>query len=221
VPSGLLLICSLLSVIWISGMAGADSSSQGSDQGESPTNFGLLKITLEEAIEEVCDRLSSHGLTTICLESPSDFDGRWLVDQILTEQLLEKGYRVVLPDSLPIQSAEICSQAGILRYHAVQLSLDYGPSRRQHLFGPRLVERQVQLYLFFQLSRATGEVIWADEVKRNVADWIPQKDLPLMEQETLSFLSPRLETDGWSRLAEPALLTVVIGGLIYLFYSTQ
>ena len=198
-----------------------EPSSYESNQGENPTNFGLLKTTLEEAIEEVCDRLSSHEPTVICLESPSDFEGRWLVDQVLAEQLLGRGYRIVLPDSLPDRAAEICSRAGFLRYRVVKMDLDYPSARRQHLFGPRLVKREVQLYLFFQLSRATGEVIWAGEVRKTGGDWIARNDLPLAEQGSLSFLSPRLETDGWGRLAEPAILTAAIGGLIYLFYSTQ
>lgn len=217
----LLLISSILSGAWIDGALRAEPSSPGSDQGEHPTNFKLLKITLEEAIEEVCDRLSSHEFSTFCLESPSDLSGRWLVDQILAERLIARGYRVVFGDSLSNETAELCSRAGFLRYRIVLLNLNYISSRREHLFGPRQVEREAQLDLFFRLSRATGEVLWAGEIKRSAGDWISRKDLPQMEQASPPFLAPRLPTDGWGRLAEPAILTAVVGGLIYLFYSTQ
>jgi hypothetical protein len=207
--------------MWFSVANGAEGSPEGSDQGDNPTNLGLLKTTLEEAIEQVCDRLSSHEYTTICLQSRPDEDGRWLVEQVLAGQLLARGYRTILTDSLSRRYPEICSDAGILRYRIVQLDLDYASTRRQHLFGPRLVERKVQLSLFFQLSRPSGELVWTDAVKKTGGDWIPQKDLPLVEQESISFLSPRLKSDGWGRLAEPILLTAAIGGLIYLFYATQ
>jgi hypothetical protein len=217
----LLLICSFFSGAWIDGVLTAETVSPESDQGEHPTNLRLLKIILEEAIEEVCDRLSSHEFSTFCLESPSDLNGRWMVDQILTERLLARGYRVVFRDSLSNETEELCARAGFLRYRIVQMDLDYVSSRRRHLFGPRLVERAVQLDLLFRLSRASGEVVWAGEMKRTGGDWIALRDLPLIEQASPPFLSPRLEIDGWGRLAEPALLTAAVGGLIYLFYSTQ
>ena len=217
----LLLICFFFSGVRTPGALAAEPSSQRSDQGEHSTNLRLLKSTLEEAIEEVCDRLSSYEFDTFCLEPPSDLDGRWLVDQVLTECLLDRGYRVIFPDSLSTEAAALCSQAGSLRYRIVHLNLNYASCRRKHLFGPRLVKREVLLDVMFRLSRATGEVVWADEIKRTGGDWIPSRVLPQAEQASPPFLSPRLETDGWGRLAEPVLLTAVVGGLIYLFYSTQ
>jgi hypothetical protein len=217
----LLLIGSLIPGIWIDGARAAEPSPAEIDRGGHPTNLRLLKRTAEEAIEEVCDRLSSHGLSTICLEPPSELDGRWLIDQILTERLLAEGYRVVLSDSLSAQEKEIRSGAGFLGYRIVRMHLDYISSRRKHLFGPRLVQREVRLNLFFRLSRAAGEIIWAGEINTTGGDWVPMRELPRVERESPAFLSPRLEPDGWGRLAEPALLTAAVGGLIYLFYSTQ
>jgi len=217
----LLLIGWLIPGIRIDGAGAAEPSPAEIDQGGHPTNLRLLQRTAEEAIEEVCDRLSSHGLSTICLEPPSDLGGRWLIDQILTERLLAGGYRVVLPDSLSSQAEEVRSRAGFLRYRIVRMDLDYVSSRRKHLFGPRLVQREVRLDLFFRLSRAAGEIIWAGEVNKTGGDWIPMRDLPRVERGSPPFLSPRLKPDGWGRLAEPALLTAAVGGLIYLFYSTQ
>lgn len=217
-----LLLISLLSSGVLTGPArAAERAAPENDGGGHPTNLRLLKITLEEAIEEVCDRLSSHELSALCLETPSKLNGHWLIDHVLTERLLTEGYRVIRPDSLTAQTAEICSLAGFLRYHVVRMDLDYVSSRRRHLFGSRMVQREVQLEMFFRLSRATGEVIWADEINKTGGDWIPMGDLPQAEQGSPPFLSPHLEPDGWGRLAEPALLTAAVGGLIYLFYSTQ
>jgi hypothetical protein len=210
----LLLICCFISGTWIDSAPAADSSSPGNSQEEHPTNLRLLKRILEEAIEEVCDRLSSHEFSTFCLESGPELNGRWLVDQVLAERLLARDYRVVFRDSLSAETADLCSRAGSLRYRIVRLDLDYVSSRRTHLFGPRQVEREVQLDLLFRLSRATGEVVWTGEIKRIGGDWILFRDLPQAEE-------PHLETDGWGRLAEPAILTAVVGGLIFLFYSTQ
>jgi hypothetical protein len=64
-------------------------------------------------------------------------------------------------------------------------------------------------------------VLWTEEVRGTREDWIPAKMLAAVEQEPISFISPQLKADGWNRFAEPALLSAVVGGLIYLFYATQ
>jgi hypothetical protein len=178
-------------------------------------------MTLEEAIDEVCDRLPLHEPKRLCLKPQSESPGNWLVEQVLVEKLLGRDYRVVIPDNLAARSQDVCAQADILRYRIVTLDLDYPSSRRKHLFGSRLVERRVRMQLHFRLSRPGGEVVWAGDAQRTGGDWISAAQLPVVEQESVSFVSPRLRADGWGRFAEPALLTAVIGGMIYFFYSTQ
>jgi hypothetical protein len=217
----LLLICLVIPGMLICTAARAESHRGESDLQDIPTNLGLLRTTIEEAIGEVCDRLSLHELTTLCLSSQPDSPDDWLVEQTLVEHLLGRGYRVIIPDSLPATPPEICPDAGILRYHILTMDLEYISTRRQRLFGPRMVERKVYLSMLFRLSLPTGEVVWAGETKKTAGDLIPFRDLPLAERESAPFLSPRLPPDNWGRLAEPALLTVAIGSLIYLFYSTQ
>jgi hypothetical protein len=217
----LLLICLVIPSMLICTAAGAESHRGEGDLQDIPTNLGLLRTTIEEAIGEVCDRLSSHELTALCLDSQHDSPDDWLVEQTFVEYLLGKGYRVIIPDSLPATPPEICPDAGTLRYHILTMDLEYISSRRQHLFGPRMVEREVHLSMLFRLSLPTGEVVWAGETKKTAGDVIPFRDLPLAEREPAPFISPRLPADSWGCLVEPALLTVAIGGLIYLFYSPQ
>lgn len=194
-----------------------DQPSQEGEYPVAPSNFALLKQTVEEAIEDVCGRLPLHQPDTLCLGSECEAPGNWLVERALVEKLRSDGYQVIVPNEL----LGDCAWGSTLRYRLVDLDLTYPSSYRKHLFGPRMVERKVHLHIFFSLSDANRAVLWTGEIQSNPGDWISDKDLPRVERETVSFISPRLKVDSWGRFAEPALLTVAAGGLIYLFYSTQ
>ena len=83
------------------------------------------------------------------------------------------------------------------------------------------MQRLARLHLFLQLKKGDGEVLWTGEAQQAKEDWIPAKMLDVAELKPLPFTSPRLKPGGWGRFAEPALLSAAVGGLIYLFYSTQ
>lgn len=202
-------------------LALGESLSKEVDSETTPTNFGLLRLALEEAIEEMCDRLPLHEQKVLCLDPQADAPENWLVEHVLIQSLRRRGCIVVLSDTSEVQGHTACFGRQVLRYRVVDLDLLYPASRRKHLFGPRFVERQAHLHLFFRLDKDDGQVLWAGEAQRTKGDWIPIKMLDHVEQESVPFISPRLKADNWGRFAEPALLTTVVGGLIYLFYATQ
>ncbi|MCK4272166.1 hypothetical protein KAX22_05925 [bacterium] len=202
-------------------MAWGDGPAKEANPAAVPTNLGLLRLAVEEAIDELCDRLPLHEPKVLYLHSESIAPGNWLVELALIQSLQRRDCRVLLPDSSASTSHAICSDGQFLRYRVADLDLVYPASRRKHLFGPRMVKRQVHLHLIFLLSKKDGEVLWAGEAQRTSGDWIPAKELAAVQRESVPFISPRLKTDGWGRFAEPALLTAAVGGLIYLFYNSQ
>jgi hypothetical protein len=201
--------------------AQGEGPSKIANQGTFPTNLELLKLAVEEAIEEVCDRLPLHEPKIICLGRESEVPGNWLVEHAFSQSLLRRSFRVLVPDTLGAQPHPACTGQEILYYRVVDLDLIYLSSRRKHLFGPLLVHREARLRLLMHLGKDDGEILWTGEAQRTKEDWVPAKMLEYVEGESLPFISPQLKPDGWSRIAEPALLSAVVGGLIYLFYTTQ
>jgi len=202
-------------------MAYGDGLPNEADQQTALTNLGLLRLTVEEAIEGACDRLPLLKPKTLCLRSESDAPGNWMVEHALVQSLQPRNFRVFIPDTSGEQSKAGCRDRTVLRYRVVDLDLHYTTTRRKHLFGPQLVARQVHLHILLRLDGQDGEVLWTEEVEGTKEDWILAKMQDVVEREPLPFTPPQLKTDGWNRLAEPALLSAVVGGLIYLFYSTQ
>ncbi len=202
-------------------MAWGDGPAKEANPAAVPTNLGLLRLAVEEAIDEQCDRLPLYEPKVLCLYPGSIAPGNWLVELALIQSLRRRDCRILLPDSSASTSHAICSDGQFLRYRVADLDLVYSASRRKHLFGPRMVERQVHLHLIFLLSKKDGEVLWTGETQRTSGDWISAKELAAVQRESVPFISPRLKTDSWGHFAEPALLTAAVGGLIYLFYNSQ
>jgi hypothetical protein len=201
--------------------AQGEEPSKTADPGTFPTNLELLRLAVEEAIEKVCDRLPSHEPKIICLRRESQVPGNWLVEHAFSQSLLRRNFRVLAPDTLGVQPRPACAGREILHYRVVDLDLLYPTSRRKHLFGPLLVHREARLHVFLHLDRDNGEILWTGEAQHTKGDWLPAKMLEYVEGESVPFISPQLKPDGWGRFAEPALLSAVVGGLIYLFYTTQ
>jgi hypothetical protein len=201
--------------------AQGDGLAEGGEQEPISTNFDLLRRVVEEAIDEACDRLPLHEPEVFCLGHDAEAPGNWLVEGALIRSLRQRDHQVLLPDTSQAQSPPACIGLLTLRYRLVELNLLYPASRRKHLFGPRLVKRLARLHLFLRLKKENGEVLWTGEAQQAREDWIPAKMLSVVELKPLPFISPRLKPDGWGRFAEPVLLSAAVGGLIYLFYSTQ
>jgi hypothetical protein len=218
IANALVGICIFVLGLGFSSAAWCDSPSKPTDPHVFPTNFGLLRLTVDEAIEEMCDRLPLHEAKILCLNPESEAPGNWLVERAFLKSLRRKDVRVMMPDS---SGATACAARSRLSYRVVDLDLIYSNSRRRYPFAPRLVQREVRVHFLLKLNSVDGEILWEDETERSGGDWIPVKDLPYAEREGPPFISPRLKVDGWGRYVEPALLTAVVGGLIYLFYTTQ
>jgi len=110
----------------------------------------------------------------------------------------------------------------VLRYRVVQFDLTYPKSYRTSPFGSRKVQRRASVSLTAHLLKGgQEEVVWGGHGEVERIDVVPQNKLSLLEGTTFPFQQPKLETKGWGSLVEPALVTAIAVGLIYLFYTNQ
>ena len=65
------------------------------------------------------------------------------------------------------------------------------------------------------------DVIWVGNGDVERLDVVPASKLPLLEGQAFPFTRPSLETRGLGGLVEPALVSGIVAGLIYLFYTNQ
>ena len=179
-----------------------------------PTNMDLLVETVTSAIEEGLAQMSmpeDTGGAHLLVIPQSKHDANWMVDHLLAERLLGRGFNVTL-DSTTKQLSHMR-----LSYRV----LDLGVTGRSGLRGSH-VERQGRVTLALQLSDAASDVVhWQDEITRTLRDQVPKQRIELLQHDRFKFAKTELEEQTWGKFVEPVIVSTVLGGLIYLFFSNR
>ncbi len=110
----------------------------------------------------------------------------------------------------------------VFRYRVAEFSILYPESHKRSPLGSRKVQRLAAVSLYANLLKGKREdVIWVGNGDTERIDVVPAGKLPLLEGRDFPFTKPTLETHGLGSLVEPALVTGIVAGLIYLFYTNQ
>lgn len=177
-----------------------------------PTNMDLIVATLEQAADQALaaiDSLDRISPGAVLIQPQTQHEANWLVDHVLAERLLARGFAVTL-DSARVQKGSPC-----LAYRILDLKV----SGRTGLRGNK-VERQSHAILAFALSQ--GDILqWQGEFVAQQGDRIPNNRIDLLGNAAYPFARLQLERKSWSRFVEPIIVSTVMGGLIYLFFSNR
>ena len=177
-----------------------------------PTNMDLLTETLEQVVEQALSEMEAPEIapqTLLLVQPQTRHAANWMVDHILADRLLVRGFAVTF-DCIAGQP------------HLVRLAyriLDLGIIGRSGLRGGQ-IDRQSRVSLALSLSRDDA-LHWQDEFGAVKADRIPKNRIDLLENESYSFAKTDLEEQSWSQFVEPIIVSTVLGGLIYLFFSDR
>ena len=179
-----------------------------------PTNMDLLVETVASAVNESLGRIempADAASAPLLIVAQSKHDANWMVEHLLANRLLMRGFSVTL-DSTAAQSASMR-----LSYRV----LDLGVSAYSGLRGSE-VSRQGRVTLALRLSDERDDVVhWHDEITRTQRDRIPKKQLDILQHDQFKFAQTELEEQTWSKFVEPVIVSTVLGGLIYLFFSNR
>ena len=179
-----------------------------------PTNMDLLVETVASAVNESLARIEMPGdaaTAPLLVVAQSKHDANWMVEHLLANRLLTRGFSVTL-DSTAAQPTSMR-----LSYRV----LDLGVSAHSGLRGSE-VSRQGRVTLALRLSDERDDVVhWQDEITLTQRDRIPKKQLAILQHDQFKFAKTELEEQTWSKFVEPVIVSTVLGGLIYLFFSNR
>ena len=179
-----------------------------------PTNMDLLVETVASAVDESLARIEmpdDAATAPLLVVAQSKHDANWMVEHLLANRLLTRGFSVTL-DSTAAQPTSMR-----LSYRV----LDLGVSAHSGLRGSK-VSRQGRVTLALRLSDERDDVVhWQDEITRTQRDRIPKKQLAILQHDQFKFAKTELEEQTWSKFVEPVIVSTVLGGLIYLFFSNR
>ena len=230
---------------------GSPAQDLGSAVRESyATNLHLLTEATRSSVAELFLGFSAPEGATLLVEGAGDHEAGWFVENHLLAHLTQTGYHAYLKetdligpelpaaepgDSLsgsadpspqtqnePAAADEQPHPEYILRYRVVHFELSYPDQYRKSPLGARNVQRRVSVSILAQLLKGEREdVIWVGNGDVERLDVVPASKLPLLEGQAFPFTRPNLETRGLGGLVEPALVSGIVAGLIYLFYTNQ
>ncbi len=179
-----------------------------------PSNMDLLVEMVEVAVDDALGEMivsKEVDSSVILVVEEGKHDANWLVQHVLSERLLDRGFSVAI-DSMLYESS---------RFRLSFRILDMGIIARSGLRG-KFAERQSRITLVLKLNdELNHKVLWQDEITKVSSDKVPKNNLGLLQHSEHNFAKTDLEEKSWNKFVEPMVVTTVLGGLMYLFFSNR
>lgn len=110
----------------------------------------------------------------------------------------------------------------VLTWRVQEARVDYVRMFRGGLFGAHRVERRARADLALRLTPAGSDAIaWSASADSTVGDVVLRGELAALEDRTRPETRPALPTASFKKVLEPALVVVLIAGLVSLFYQNR
>jgi len=183
---------------------------------------------------DVMDNLASQALLDVLAGVPSQLKVRDVIlvpyakderydflDNVFTRVLTNNGYRArgLVGNAV---SDTTRSRSLILEYHALNFNLRYPKIYRAYLMGGKKVKREADIKLHARLLDPVDDaVVWVGDSSKHYEDSFSYSRVDEVEQGDFAFTKPPHDTTNWGKIVEPVVVTGIIVGLIYLFFSNQ
>jgi hypothetical protein len=195
---------------------GVLAASNPATAGPPLTNYECLRATTRVASEQLIAGLPrSDADRHLALRPVGKSAGYFLVENTLASALADAGWQVdTRADSI---------SGRVLEFEVVDLGMQYVHSYRNAWFGEKRVVREARARLFGRLvDNQTRSIVWADQTEKRDRDEIPAAALPVLEDTNPpDYLKVTLPPQRWNKIVEPVVVTGIVVGLIFLFFSNQ
>jgi len=196
------------------------------------SNFDVMDKLASEVCAELVSKMPADLPSREIRLAPFGRDERYeLVANSFMRTLGEKGYRAYLPvaaapgdsSSAPDTLSAAGLEAGVrLEFETIEFTLRYPEIYRSHLVGGKNVKRAAELRVLARLvDSEDGLVVWMSEASKSYGDQFSYDDIEDVEASLYDFTKPPRNSRNWGKIVEPVVVSGIIVGLIYLFFSNQ
>jgi hypothetical protein len=191
------------------------------------SNITMLGGLIRELSRDAFEKMRIPEGSEVHIRQVDSHDANWLVQSIFLEELTARGH-VVKTGAMPSGMAGGGAVPGgnptpafEIGYRIVSCDVTYPRAWREWLVGARKVERRAAADIHFQLLDTDGAVIWAGSEHRERRDIVPGSRVADLSTPGQAFTDPQMEAGGWDKVIEPVVVAGIVGGLIYLFYTSK
>jgi hypothetical protein len=178
---------------------------------EPLTNLQLIERALKTMMQEAEPHLVLADSSLLCFASPAERPAwDWLVEKAVYDHLAAK-------HDISLRRVDAASlEMPQLFYVPMELKIRYETAA----IAKRKVVRRATCRLYLKSQDAQGRIIFAQEMTNSSVDTLAGKLLPSLEDKSYAFtIGERAKASWLKRMLEPLIVTVITGGIIYLFYS--
>jgi hypothetical protein len=199
----------------------AVSSPQGTGE-HTITNYEILEKIAGETLDELAVNMPSIARETIVLIRKEGGIGSG-IDKVFENELVRKmtgaGLRIA-SKSADLDQTETSEY--IFSYQIITYYVKYPDIGRSYWVGAKEVDRLAEVGIFAKLiDSSSGEIVWVGEAQKKYEDRIAYTLLDRVEDPDRDFTVPVRDEIKWSRFVEPVVVTGIVVGLVYLFFSNQ
>jgi hypothetical protein len=186
------------------------------------TNYEILEKIAGEALDELAVNMPDLARETIILLT-KEGGVNSNIDKVFENEVVRKmkaaDLRIAARKAGSDQSA---TSEYTFSYQIITYSIEYPDIGRSYWVGAKEVERLAEVAVFAKLlDSMTGEILWVGEAQKKYEDRIAYSLLERVEDPSRDFTVPVRDEIKWSRFIEPVVVTGIVVGLVYLFFSNQ
>jgi len=182
------------------------------------SNLTVLVELTAEVVAEAVDKMRLPDGSEVRISQGEQNDASWLVHSALLEELTSRGH--VVMEGAGSENEVERPRYGVW-YRIVTCRTEIPRSWREWVVGPRKVERKSRCDIQFRLTDEDSAIVWAGKIERERREIIPGARLNELSTPGQDFVSPSVEAGGWDKMLEPVVVAGIVGGLIYLFYTSR
>jgi hypothetical protein len=192
------------------------SATDGYAQDPAPTNLDLMMELGTQVVDEIIGNIGAdvRGVRLEIVPAASTEEYQ-VLDDIFTNLLESRGIDTAYRTSQDDPSLYS------LEFKVPVFRLTYPKVYRSYLIGGKKVKREANLRVNAKLVSDTGDVIWIGESSAEKKDQFPHGDLARIQEGSYEFVKPEMPGSGWGKVVEPVLVSAIIVGMVYLFFSNQ
>jgi hypothetical protein len=214
-------------LIWCAVVLGlATAAPAAAEDKTAISNMDLMNELAGEVAKELLDSVPPDiKLGRVILSPYGSQEEYEFIDDVFARVLTSTGRKVYASSQTIADSLLTDGEFGMtlrLEYRALNFDLSYPKIYRPFLIGGKKVKRKAVIKLRAKFVDPSDEsVVWISEASRSYEDQFPHKQLPEVEAGLFAFTKPERSTTKWGRIIEPVVVSGIIIGLIYLFFSNQ
>ncbi len=190
------------------------------------SNINVLSDLTRSVIAAALDKMDIPSGAEVSIKQIDSHAANWLVQSVFLEELTGRGHTVRTTATMPAGGGGMVAHVDEVEsydvaYRIVSCETAYPRVWREWLIGTKKVERRSSVDIYFQLCGVSKAIVWAGSEERERRDIVPGSRLDGLRTPGQAFASPEVAQGGWDKVIEPVVVAGIVGGLIYLFYTSK